>query len=111
MQDVSFSAYEFAPGERKEVNVALTGRSFEAVDSFRLQFEATPEVTITPASIEFKGGKPDTATVVLEIRANAAPGSRTIKLRTTPDARIGNWHITVADPADRHVDETSDQSW
>jgi hypothetical protein len=99
-QDVSFSAHEFAPGDKKEVKVKLTARSFEAVDEFRLDFEAPSDVSITPSSIKFIRGKPETETVVIEVKANAAPGARMIKLHATPQAGVlNNWHITVADPA------------
>jgi hypothetical protein len=102
LQDVSFSEHEFVPGEKKEVNVTLTGRSFEAVNNFRLEFETPPDIGVTPITIEFKDGKPVTATLVLEVKTNATPGPRDVKLRSTPNAGILNsWHITVVEPAAR----------
>ncbi len=107
LQDASFSEHEFVPGEKKEVKVTLTARSFEAVNNFRLEFEAPPDISITPTSIEFKDGKPVTPTLVLEVKENATPGPRDIKLKSTPQAGIFNtWHITVIDPAASGVHQT-----
>src|SRR5262249_34097308 len=102
LQDVSFSEHEFVPGQKKEVKVTLTARSIEAKNNFRLDFEIPPDISITPNSIEFKDGKPVTATLVLEVNANATLGPKDIKLHSTPNAGILNtWHITLIDPAAR----------
>jgi hypothetical protein len=82
--DLRLSPSELKPGEKREVEIRVY-RHWDTDESFRLDLEPPPDVTITPTSVEFKSGREEKVKVLVEVKADAAPGVRRVKQRTTPD--------------------------
>jgi uncharacterized membrane protein len=100
--DLRASESQFEPGEKKEVEIKVT-RHWNEEESFRIDFEAPGDVTITPSSVDVKAGRNVAVRVTVEIKPGAPIGERLVKLRTTPDVSAygKEWRITVGKPVTR----------